>query len=175
MATALYSEVWDLDVFFEGGSSSGDFAVHIDQTKQLIDEFIALTEGWQPSSAEQDQQTLLNLIGKFEGTTKKLRQAGAFVSCLEAQNMADSKANELRAAVTVLSAGFQNALTDFDEKLAGFSDEDWKAAPAGGWIVRARVRPDRAPGKGSRKAVQAGGIPHQCTRYRRVSQLGADV
>ncbi|MDW2875697.1 MULTISPECIES: M3 family oligoendopeptidase [Bacillaceae] len=126
MATALYSEVWDLDVFFEGGSSSGDFAVHIDQTKQLIDEFIALTEGWQPSSAEQDQQTLLNLIGKFEGTTKKLRQAGAFVSCLEAQNMADSKANELRAAVTVLSAGFQNALTDFDEKLAGFSDEGWK-------------------------------------------------
>ncbi|PLR72711.1 M3 family oligoendopeptidase [Bacillus sp. UMB0728] len=126
MATALYSEVWDLDVFFEGGSSSGDFAVHIDQTKQLIDEFIALTEGWQPSSAEQDQQTLLNLIGKFESTTKKLRQAGAFVSCLEAQNMADSKANELRAAVTVLSAGFQNALTDFDEKLAGFSDEDWK-------------------------------------------------
>ncbi|MEF7563394.1 M3 family oligoendopeptidase [Bacillus infantis] len=126
MATALYSEVWDLDVFFEGGSSSGDFAVHIDQTKQLIDEFIALTEGWQPSSAEQDQQTLLNLIGKFEGTIKKLRQAGAFVSCLEAQNMADSKANELRAAVTVLSAGFQNALTDFDEKLAGFSDEDWK-------------------------------------------------
>jgi oligoendopeptidase F len=126
MATALYSEVWDLDVFFEGGSSSRDFAVHIDQTKELIDEFIALTEGWQPSSAEQDQQTLLNLIGKFEETTKKLRQAGAFVSCLEAQNMADSKANELRAAVTVLSAGFQNALTDFDEKLAGFSDEDWK-------------------------------------------------
>lgn len=126
MATALYSEVWDLDVFFEGGSSSKDFAVHIDQTKELIDEFIALTEGWQPSSAEQDQQTLLNLIGKFEGTTKKLRQAGAFVSCLEAQNMADSKANELRAAVTVLSAGFQNALTDFDEKLAGFSDEGWK-------------------------------------------------
>ncbi|MGD6853707.1 M3 family oligoendopeptidase [Bacillus infantis] len=126
MATALYSEVWDLDVFFEGGSSSKDFAVHIDQTKQLIDEFIMLTEGWQPSSAEQDQQTLLNLIEKFEGTTKKLRQAGAFVSCLEAQNMADSKANELRAAVTVLSAGFQNALTDFDEKLAGFSDEDWK-------------------------------------------------
>ncbi|MGD6898993.1 M3 family oligoendopeptidase [Bacillus infantis] len=126
MATALYSEVWDLDVFFEGGSSSKDFAVHIDQTKQLIDEFIMLTEGWQPSSAEQDQQTLLNLIEKFEGTTKKLRQAGAFVSCLEAQNMADSKANELRAAVTVLSAGFQNALTDFDEKLAGFSDADWK-------------------------------------------------
>ncbi|MGD6841251.1 M3 family oligoendopeptidase [Bacillus infantis] len=126
MATSLYSEVWDLDVFFEGGSSSKDFAVHIEQTKELIDEFIALTEGWQPSSAEQDQQTLLNLIGKFEGTTKKLRQAGAFVSCLEAQNMDDSKANELRAAVTVLSAGFQNALTDFDEKLAGFSDEDWK-------------------------------------------------
>ncbi len=126
MATALYSEVWDLDVFFEGGSSSKDFAVHIDRTKQLIDEFIMLTEGWQPSSAEQDQQTLLNLIEKFEGTTKKLRQAGAFVSCLEAQNMADSKANELRAAVTVLSAGFQNALTDFDEKLADFSDEDWK-------------------------------------------------
>ncbi|RYI31532.1 M3 family oligoendopeptidase [Bacillus infantis] len=126
MATALYSEVWDLDVFFEGGSSSKDFAVHIDQTKEMIDEFIALTEGWQPSSADQDQQTLLNLIGKFEGTTKKLRQAGAFVSCLEAQNMADSKANELRAAVTVLSAGFQNALTDFDEKLAGFSDEGWK-------------------------------------------------
>ncbi|OXT19031.1 oligoendopeptidase [Bacillus sp. OG2] len=126
MATALYSEVWDLDVFFEGGSSSKDFAVHIDQTKELIDEFIALTDGWQPSSADQDQQTLLNLIGKFEGTTKKLRQAGAFVSCLEAQNMADSKANELRAAVTVLSAGFQNALTDFDEKLAGFSDEGWK-------------------------------------------------
>jgi oligoendopeptidase F len=126
MATALYSEVWDLDVFFEGGSSSKEFAVHIDETKALIEAFVALTESWQPSSAEQDQKILLDLIGKFEEATKKLRQAGAFVSCLEAQNMADSKASELRAAVTVLSAGFQNALTDFDEKLAGFSDQDWE-------------------------------------------------
>ena len=61
----------------------------------------------------------------FEIVVKKVRQAGAFVSCLEAQNMEDKDASALRGKVTEISARFQNALTVFDGKLSSYDDVTW--------------------------------------------------
>lgn len=121
-----YSEVWDLDVFFEGGSNSAEFISHLTAASEAITRFKKEVETWQPSDQEEESARLTSLVERFDGAARMVRQAGAFVSCLQAQNTEDKKANQLRATVTELSASLQNALTAFDQKLAGFSPEVWE-------------------------------------------------
>ncbi|MHC0035831.1 M3 family oligoendopeptidase [Pseudoneobacillus sp. C159] len=125
MTTTTYSAVWDLDVFFEGGSSSPEFQAHIEETRRKLSVFEEKVKAWDSTFLEENKNTLHELLEEFQLITKALRQEGAFVSCLQAQNMADRKAAELQSSVTGLSAAFQSSLTIFDEKLVSFSREDW--------------------------------------------------
>ncbi|MBA9025517.1 M3 family oligoendopeptidase [Peribacillus huizhouensis] len=118
-----YPITWDLDVFFKGGSASQEFAAFLDQLRIEIGEFDTLVSGWKVKSVEQDQHLLESAMELFEQSGKKIRQAGAFVSCLEAQDVKDKKANELRGQITKQSATFQNALTKFDQKLVALDEE----------------------------------------------------
>ncbi|WP_409301815.1 M3 family oligoendopeptidase [Peribacillus sp. SCS-155] len=118
-----YSLTWDLDVFFNGGSSSEEFEQYLLGLNDDIHKFETIVNGWNVKSEEKDAQLLENVVELFSETSKRIRQAGAFVSCLEAQDTTDRKANDLRARVTTYSAAFQNALTKFDQKLVQLDDE----------------------------------------------------
>jgi oligoendopeptidase F len=121
-----YSEVWDLDVFFEGGSESPAFAAHLTAAGEEITEFKKEVGGWQPADQASEAARLAGLVELFDKAARKVRQAGAFVSCLDAQNTEDKKAGQLKAAVTELSASLQTALTIFDQKLSSFSETVWE-------------------------------------------------
>ncbi|MEH7887120.1 M3 family oligoendopeptidase [Bacillus sp. JJ1609] len=129
-----YSEIWDLDVFFPGGSNSAEFASHMMAAAEAIAGFKKQVENWQPSEQQDESARLTSLVEMFDGAARKVRQAGAFVSCLQAQNTQDKKANQLRATVTEISASLQNALTAFDQKLAGFSPEVWEELVKSGFL-----------------------------------------
>lgn len=126
MTAATYSTIWDLDVFFNGGSSSKAFVQHLHTTEEKIKEFGLQVNTWETTNSISDKTSLMNLIESFQIATKKLREAGAFVSCLQAQNTSDKKASEHRAKITGLSASFQNALTVFDEKLTSYDSTVWE-------------------------------------------------
>lgn len=125
MTAITYSDVWNLDVFFRGGSESPEFAGHLEITAELIERFQIKVNKWTPLNTFEDRASLKELLADFEKTGKKLRQAGAFVSCLQAQNTADKKAQSLEARVTSLSALFQTALSSFDNQLTSINDEVW--------------------------------------------------
>ncbi|MBY0123872.1 M3 family oligoendopeptidase [Bacillus sp. S/N-304-OC-R1] len=125
MTTTTYSVNWDLDVFFEGGSSSEAFISHLQNTEEKINEFSSKVHNWETTNTISDSTTLTSLIEHFQIATKKMREAAAFVSCLQAQNTSDQKASEHRAKITQLSASFQNALTVFDEKLTSYDSAVW--------------------------------------------------
>lgn len=127
MAVHTYSQVWNLDVFFKGGSSSEEFNSHLEVTKANILAFKKTIESWIPVHSREDATLLKQCIDSFEKAAKPLRQAGAFVSCLQAQNTQDKKASELKAKVTELSALLQTALLDFDLKLSSFNQDEWNA------------------------------------------------
>ncbi|MFE8696769.1 M3 family oligoendopeptidase [Cytobacillus sp. FJAT-53684] len=126
MTATTYSPVWDLDVFFKGGSSSEAFIKHLKATAEKIKEFEQAVHNWEPTNSIADQKELVELIELFQAGTKKLREAGAFVSCLQAQDTTDKKAAEHRAAITQLSAVFQTVLTVFDEKLTSYDSDVWR-------------------------------------------------
>jgi oligoendopeptidase F len=125
MTATTYSDVWNLEVLFKGGSESLEFAKHLELTSQLIEQFQAKVNNWTPLHSTEDQAYLIELLEDFEKAGKKLRQAGAFVGCLQAQNTEDKKAYALEAKVTGLSASFQTALGALDSLLASFTEDVW--------------------------------------------------
>ncbi len=123
---STYYDVWDLDVFFSGGSSSQAFINHIHSSKEDVKKFRDRVADWEPSNKIADQEQIVGIVEFFQRVAKKIRQAGAFVSCLHAQNTNDKKVSGLRGQVTELSASLQNALTIFDQKLTTYDDQIWK-------------------------------------------------
>ena len=154
-----YSEVWDLDVFFEGGSDSPAFAEHLKSAGKDIASFKKEVESWQPADKKSEGERLASLVEMFDGAARKVRQAGAFVSCLHAQNTADKKAGQLKSAVTELSASLQTALTIFDQKLSSFSESVWEELVQEGLLQELRFvlteRRERAAEKLSEKEESA--------------------
>ncbi|UYZ20847.1 M3 family oligoendopeptidase [Mesobacillus jeotgali] len=154
-----YSEVWDLDVFFEGGSDSPAFAEHLKSAGKDIASFKREVESWQPADQKSEGERLASLVEMFDGAARKVRQAGAFVSCLHAQNTSDKKAGQLKSAVTELSASLQTALTIFDQKLSSFSEGVWEELVQEGLLQELRFvlteRRERAAEKLSEKEESA--------------------
>lgn len=136
--TNTYSEVWDLEVFFKGGSESPEFASHLQSAQEAISSFKKDVGNWNPDNQVSEGSRLASLVEMFDGAARKVRQAGAFVSCLQAQDTEDKKAGQLRAAVTELSASLQTALTVFDQKLAGFSTDVWDGLVQSGLLNELR-------------------------------------
>ncbi|GKU81350.1 M3 family oligoendopeptidase [Niallia sp. NCCP-28] len=125
MKEHTFLETWDLDVFYKGGSNSKEFVEHLFKTGKHIKQFSNKVQMYQPANGKKDQSCVLELIKLYELIVKKVRQAGAFVSCLEAQDIKDKQANALRGKVMELSASFQNALTIFDGKISAYDDQQW--------------------------------------------------
>lgn len=126
MAVIDYKDTWDLEIIFKGGSDSAAFAQHLKQTVESIDLFLANVQKWKPGNTVQDREQLKGILRAFEQTAKKLRQAGAFIGCLQAQNTEDKKAQQLEGTLSGLRADFQTALTDFDQLLTMIEDSDWE-------------------------------------------------
>lgn len=124
MAPNIYSMTWDLDTFFPGGSSSEKFITHLKRVEEDIDSFETSIKNWKTSSTEGTK--LGTILKKLQNADMGLEQAESFVSCLQAQNMKDSKANELRGIVTILTSRLNTALTYLDKELVAINNDEWK-------------------------------------------------
>ncbi|MFS0822617.1 M3 family oligoendopeptidase [Bacillus sp. 1P02SD] len=125
MSTRTYEQKWNLDVFFEGGSSSPAFKSFLEALQKELTEFNSLVEGFQIPSNVNDKEGLVHILEAFQSSFKKLRQAGAFVSCLTAQDTTDRGASLLQGKITQLSSEFQSILTAFDQKLIAIEQPVW--------------------------------------------------
>lgn len=125
MTTTTYSLTWDLDVFFKDGSQSEEFNTFLQQVKTEIHSFEAEVENWDYSAVLNEKNEFLHLLKSLQTNAQMLSQAGAFVSCLQAQNTQDSKANELRGMVATYRAQLNTILTNFDDKLKSIKEDVW--------------------------------------------------
>ncbi|ODG93495.1 MULTISPECIES: M3 family oligoendopeptidase [Bacillaceae] len=126
MSTNTYSLTWDLDVFFKGGSESPEFASYIIEITNLVERIEKQVSLFSAPKSSDEVEELADIIGNIEVIGKKLSQASGFVSCLQAQNMADQKANLLRGKLTQLYATFSTSLTKFHSQLTKIEDSVWK-------------------------------------------------
>ncbi len=121
------NQTWDLDVFFPGGSKSPEFRRFLDDLaagaaslKQRLEAgsapaTVAELEGWTP------------LLGEFQDLAQRNRQAGAFISCLTAQDMADEEAKLLQGRMTQIRAALSSATTLLDHQISQMPEEVFTA------------------------------------------------
>src|SRR5690625_1425721 len=116
-----YNPTWDLDVIFPGGSESEEFYTYLSDNEKEIEKLAAEVARF---SAEQPDtiEILAIIVKQLEKITKKTREASAFVSCLSAQDVNDSKAgllvaknNEFKAKMDAIQTSLQQKFIQIDE------------------------------------------------------------
>lgn len=113
-------QTWDLDVFFPGGSNSPEFAgflCELEQDLQMAAEAVA--------GKRSNQEEWVQLLNQIQDIGSRLRHAGAFVSCLNAQNVKDADAQILTGRVQQLNAANASVLTSLDEAITALPDATW--------------------------------------------------
>ncbi|MEK4379487.1 MULTISPECIES: M3 family oligoendopeptidase [unclassified Bacillus (in: firmicutes)] len=120
------NKTWDLDSFFKGGSQSEEFKGYIEKLSQSLRVFQDMADAFEAPETSDDAGRLTALLDAFEQNSVKLQQAGAFVSCLQAQNISDQKANEHKSFMHQLVADFQSSLVTLDHKLVEIDQGVWE-------------------------------------------------
>ncbi|MCY9187045.1 M3 family oligoendopeptidase [Bacillus halotolerans] len=120
------NKTWDLDSFFKGGSQSEEFKGYIEKLSQSLRAFQDMADAFEAPETSDDAGRLTALLDSFEQNSVKLQQAGAFVSCLQAQNISDQKANEHKSFMHQLVADFQSSLVTLDHKLVEIDQGVWE-------------------------------------------------
>jgi oligoendopeptidase F len=111
--------VWDLDSIFPGGSSSKELEAHL---RKVAADVEALP-GFIPAGDDQGQWQ--ELFARVQDVAARLRQAGAFIGCLNAQNTRDNQAKLLGGKLRQQYAALDSVLTAVDEKMLNLDDEVW--------------------------------------------------
>jgi oligoendopeptidase F len=116
---------WDLDVFFPGGSASEAFRTFLGQ---LEDEVAALrAQLTQKGLSLSEPSPFQAVLATVQSIAVRLKEAGAFISCLTAQNVRDEQATLLGGRVKSLSAAFASVLTTWDVHLLNIDEQSWNA------------------------------------------------
>ncbi|WP_216830113.1 M3 family oligoendopeptidase [Alkalihalobacterium elongatum] len=110
-----YNQLWDLDSIFPGGSESTELRSFIKETKE---ELVALEQSLQQlTELHKEKDKFVGIIESAQNVAAKVREVGAFIGCLTAQNAADKKAIQLSGTAKELSSLYQGVLTSIDEKI----------------------------------------------------------
>lgn len=122
METKTTSQIWDLDVIFPGGSKSVSFdhflttlAADIDAMREKFSLHDARTIPW-----------MVDAVLRIQDLSARMRQAGAYVSCLNAQDVFDSEAKLLTGRTTRLSAALTALFNQLEASLVAMTDLDFQ-------------------------------------------------
>jgi oligoendopeptidase F len=125
MTKVMYPVVWDLDVFFPGGSDSVQLREHLDQLVPKIARFEESVQQFQVPQSLSDAQGIVNILEEIKEIRLHIGQARSFIGCLLAQNTKDKKASLLQAEVSTITASFSTATQKFQKDLTKTEDTVW--------------------------------------------------
>jgi pepF/M3 family oligoendopeptidase len=122
----MYSDVWDLDSIFSGGSDSQEFKSHLNDLETALTAFQTELDDMKTAS-NTDTTLWAGYTERAQLIGKKVREASAFISCLTAQDVMDEKAKLLGGKVKQLSSKYASVMTSIDEQFLAFDETQWEA------------------------------------------------
>ncbi|MGB3260842.1 M3 family oligoendopeptidase [Paenisporosarcina sp.] len=125
MTTKTYSEVWDLDVFFKGGSSSPELREHLNALTEKLDAFEKTLSTFEVPTGESDAAKISSIIEETKQVAENLSQAGAVVGCYLAQDTTDKQANLLQGEIGSLGARFSSSMLVVQQQLSKTEETVW--------------------------------------------------
>ncbi|GAA0326231.1 M3 family oligoendopeptidase [Oceanobacillus sp. FSL W7-1293] len=120
--TQKLQPTWDLDVIFPGQSDSEALRQFVNEVSEEIETVTEIVNNLEANGSGEDWEHVLKQI---ELITKKLREMGAFISCLSAQDVTDKQA-DIYVAKRAQIAAAHSALTKIvDQKLGAVTEANW--------------------------------------------------
>ena len=110
-----FPKTWNLESIYEGGSASLSFQKSFQSAKEKIDALRDLLSN----------KKLKDAISLAQEISFSLREMNAFVECLNAQNVNDSKASALTGQMRLLSTKFSNLELELDNALGSLPNPDF--------------------------------------------------
>lgn len=117
-----YSQVWDLDVIFSGGSSSEQLQTFLTG----LDSELRAFQSELDVAADKDVAAWAGYVVRAQEIGMKVREVGAFISCLTSQDTTDEAAKLLTGNVKRLSSLYASSMTSIDEQLLAFDEKQWE-------------------------------------------------
>ncbi|MEK4129934.1 M3 family oligoendopeptidase [Solibacillus sp. FSL W8-0474] len=117
MQNVKYPEVWDLDVFFEGGSASPQLKEHIENLNPKMDVLKEMVEKFDVPTNTDSALSIQSILENIKEVMMHVSQAGAMLSCLTAQDTTDREALLLQGQLSGISANFSPIMESFNQKL----------------------------------------------------------
>lgn len=115
--TTAYPQVWDLDVFFPGGSASPELKAHIENLKPKFEGLKQQVDRLAVPTSTEAAPEVLEILESIKETLMHMSQAGAVLSCLTAQDTTDREALLLQGQLSGLGANFSPIVESFHQKL----------------------------------------------------------
>ena len=123
-----YAQTWDLDVIFPGGSASPELARHLEAVAEDLEQLPALVDALPaPSGPDGAVGAWHEAVVRLQDVTARLREAGAFVGCLIAQDVKDERARLLSGRVAQMSASLNAVLIALGHRMLEIPDAAWQA------------------------------------------------
>jgi len=120
-----YSEVWDLDVFFKGGSGSTELRTHLDSVKEELSSLEETASAFEVPQSAGASIEVVNLIESLKEVALNLSQAGAVIGCFLAADTTDKKALQLQGETGSLGARFSTIGLKIRQTLAKADEDIW--------------------------------------------------
>lgn len=125
MKQKTYSEVWDLDVFFKGGSGSTELRTHLDNVKVKLGSLEEAASAFEVPRSAGASKKVENLIELLKEVALNLSQAGAVIGCFLAADTTDKKALQLQGETGTLGARFSTIGLKIRQTLAKADEDTW--------------------------------------------------
>lgn len=121
-----YSLTWDLDSLYSGGSRSASFKNFLEHIQQDAEHFSEEVAHFDPRRVDAERgSSLADVFKTYEQIELKMREASAFISCLQAQDTTDTdaqmlvgKRNDMQATITAIK-------TKLDQQIALIPASTW--------------------------------------------------
>lgn len=126
MTAKRYSEVWDLDVFFQGGSSSPALRIHLNDVAEKMKTLNMIVEDFKIPTSVKSAMEILKIIEGLRDVALKLSQARAVIGCFVAADTTDKHAVLYQGETVTLGASFSTILLKLQQKLASSDDLIWQ-------------------------------------------------
>jgi oligoendopeptidase F len=120
-----YSEVWDLDVFFKGGSESQELRTHLENLKEKLNSLEETAVAFQVPQSAGISIEVATLIESLKEVALNLSQAGAVIGCFLAADTTDKKALQLQGETGSLGARFSTIGLKIRQTLAKADEDTW--------------------------------------------------
>jgi len=126
MQQKMYSDIWDLDVFFKGGSNSSELRLHLDKLVANITSFEKEAINFEVPTIKEEQTKVVELIERIKDVALNLSQADAVIGCFLAADITDKKALLLEGETSEVSARFTSALLKIQQVLSKIDSQTWE-------------------------------------------------